>query len=276
MGQLTAWGLVTRHGWRAMLAEPDPSTYAHLQRHFEQELRRGQVWLHPEGTTAQPAAHTATMYRIEARVSQLEATHERGLPEVTRQRLQWGTSVVRATSASVRGDLWLYNHLAGGPVMEALTLAGHVDAAEAFRACKQGSATRKARCYPSTIESTNVTLWPWSHTLAAMPSAWQSSPIDLLVVDLRDPSISDLLAAFPLQTTKPSLIYYRTGSKGVLRKHLLAHGYHMSAHWETSAWGEHTLAWRADRCAAKGMPGPPLWSLAAAGVEAARPPNGWE
>ena len=63
-------------------------------------------------------------YTLDARVPELERTYERGLPPITRQRLQWASSTYRATALSVRGDLWLYNHLAGGPVAEALELSG--------------------------------------------------------------------------------------------------------------------------------------------------------
>ena len=78
-----------------------------------------------------------------------------------------------------------------------------------------------------------------------------------------DGGISLLLRAFPFESVRPSLIYYRhpAGRKetAALRDLLLAHGYQTSAHWETGAWGEHNLAWRTDRCAAPGMPGRPLW-----------------
>ena len=63
-------------------------------------------------------------YMLHARVPELERTYERGLPQITRQRLQWASSTYRATALSVRGDLWLYNHLAGGPVAEALEMGG--------------------------------------------------------------------------------------------------------------------------------------------------------
>ena len=67
-----------------------------------------------------------------------------------------------------------------------------------------------------------------------------------------DGGVAAMLMAFPLDRLKPSLIYYRhpAGRKATaaLREHLLAHGYQTSAHWETGAWGEHNLAWRADRC----------------------------
>ena len=78
-----------------------------------------------------------------------------------------------------------------------------------------------------------------------------------------DGGISALLRAFPFESVRPSLLYYRhpAGRKetAALRGLLLAQGYQTSAHWETGAWGEHNLAWRTDRCAAPGMPGRPLW-----------------
>lgn len=164
---------------------------------------------------------------------------------MTRQRLQWASSVEIATTRSVRGDLWLFNHLAGGPVLEALEVAGLTPQAKAFSRCKGNSAKLKRRCYNATIVPVEVPLKPWGELLSShTPSLKQ---IDLLVVDLRDPTVGSLLRSFPLSEHKPTFIYYRNGDRGV-RKHLLRHGYQTSAHWETSAWGEHTLAWRADRC----------------------------
>ena len=63
-------------------------------------------------------------YTLDARVPELERTYERGLPQITRQRLQWASSTYRVTALSVRGDLWLYNYLAEGPVVEALEMGG--------------------------------------------------------------------------------------------------------------------------------------------------------
>eukprot|EP00967_Tisochrysis_lutea_P150002 scaffold289397_cov30-Tisochrysis_lutea.AAC.8 len=76
-----------------------------------------------------------------------------------------------------------------------------------------------------------------------------------------------MVRSFPdLGTSAPSIIYYRHPSGGAnthvsasLRRHLQSRGYETSPHWETTAWGEHTLAWRADRCRLPGMPGTPLW-----------------
>ena len=215
------------------------------------------------GVTAEGGARTAELYTIAARVPELEASFPRGLPRITRQRLQWGTSTVRATAASVRGDLWLYNHLAGGPVLEALGVAGHAQAASAFSECKHNSASLKRKCFNSTIEVRNASLLPWStildETLGGPTAPARTGHIDLLVVDVRDPTVGELLRAFPLERSKPSLIYFRTSGSGHVRKHLLAHGYQLSAHAETSSWGEHTLAWRADRCDNPGMPQRPAW-----------------
>ena len=60
-----------------------------------------------------------------------------------------------------------------------------------------------------------MTLLPWRHHLEAMPAEWKAAKsavpsIDLLVVDLRDPTVAELLLAFPLDKVKPTLIYYRT------------------------------------------------------------------
>ena len=75
--------------------------------------------------------------------------------------------------------------------------------------------------------------------------------IDLLVVDVWDGSTAALLRSFPLDRIKPSVIYHRNGKGNAqLRSWLLSNGYATSAHHETSSWGEHTIAWRSDRCAA--------------------------
>ena len=89
--------------------------------------------------------------------------------------------------------------------------------------------------------------------------------IDLLVLNQRDPTVTDLIKAFPFSVTRPSLVYYRTSSGSGVRRMLLETGYETSAHWETSAWGENTIAWRADRCAdaSRGMLGKPLWASVA-------------
>ena len=75
--------------------------------------------------------------------------------------------------------------------------------------------------------------------------------VDLLVVDVWDGSTAALLRSFPLDRIKPSVIYHRNGKGNAqLRSWLLSNGYSTSAHHETSSWGEHTIAWRSDRCAA--------------------------
>jgi hypothetical protein len=106
-----------------------------------------------------------------------------------------------------------------------------------------------------------VSLLSWTEVLEALPRSRRASgAIDLLVVDVRDPTVGELLKAFPLNRIKPSLIYFRTAAGHGLRRHLLEHGYQVSAHWETSSWGEHTIAWRADRCHATDIPGTPWQS----------------
>ena len=316
------------------------------------------------------------MYYLNASVPELASVWPpTGLPPVTRQRLQWASSVEVATTRSHRGDLWLFNHLAGGPcvararsthpqtrlarlgswlagwthtcgisllillcngvvtvgrILEALESNGHANAANIFRACKHNSDKRKARCYNASVESVNVTLQPWHHVLARVPiqrgsptaatspRVGGSAPaggggggIDLLVLTHRDPGVTALLKAFPFNDTvpspaqhpvsppaavassavassavaspavaspavapvghagvRPSLIYYRTSAGSGVRRLLLSTGYETSAHWETSAWGENTLAWRADRCdhASSGMGGKPAWSTVAANL----------
>ena len=204
------------------------------------------------------------------------------------------------------------NHLAGGPIGEALAAAGLTAAAEAFRACVGRSARPpKERCYAVRVRAERARLVPWAELLAhahahahahrgsgSASGAARGAPngsgsIDLLVADvwgatpprlararpaggtaesaaivdgyypIVDGGISALLRAFPFESVRPSLLYYRhpAGRKetAALRDMLLARGYQTSAHWETGAWGEHNLAWRTDRCAAPGMPGRPLW-----------------
>jgi hypothetical protein len=118
--------MVQRLGWHALLLEPNPETFRWLQRNFGGSavdegrgvLRSpggGQVRLVPRGVTPLGASHTATLHTISARVPELEGVYDRGLPRITRQRLQWGSSLDVKTARSVRGDLWLFNHLAGGP-----------------------------------------------------------------------------------------------------------------------------------------------------------------
>lgn len=101
----------------------------------------------------------------------------------------------------------------------------------------------------------------WATLLGKLPpTAKRARAVDLLVLDQRDPGVAALVESFPLDLVKPSLLYYRTAAGAGTRRHLLSHGYQTSAHHETSAWGENTLAWRADRCQASGMPGRPLWA----------------
>lgn len=287
MGRMPALALVAEHGWHAVLGEPEPETHSWLRRNFEPHMTAGRVTLLTDGVTHEQRPTVTPLHFLDARVPELVSAYPpRGLPDITRQRLQWATSIEIRTALSVRGDLWLFNHLAGGPILEALERSGQAERAAAFRSCKHNSDKRKARCYNATVVRRNVTLRPWSHIIdglprkralpAALPAAAadaraaHSSAIDLLVVNQRDPSVGPLLKAFPYEVIKPSLVYFRTSSGNGVRRHLLAHGYQTSAHWETSAWGEHTLAWRAERCNASFMLPPPLWSLPAFGASAAR------
>ena len=75
---------------------------------------------------------------------------------------------MRATAMSVRGDLWLFNHLAGGPILEALEVHGHNESAKRFGACKHNSDKRRERCYNASVAERSVTLRPWSHYLKAV------------------------------------------------------------------------------------------------------------
>ena len=262
MGRVPPWQLVSQYGWNAVLGEPIPETHKWLKRHFARFVQSGRATLLTDGVTPQSQPTVATMFWLDAHVPELSTVYEKGLPMVTRQRLQWGSSLERGTALSVRGDLWLFNHLAGGPILEALEVNGHVEAAKAFRDCKHNSAKAKKKCFNATVATVNVTLRPWSDLIARIPSQQQAKRhIDLLILDQRDPYVTDLLKAFPFDTLKPSLIYYRTSSGSGVRKLLLSHGYQTSAHHETSAWGENTIAWRADRCDATATP---LWSKVAA------------
>ena len=265
MGRMPPWQLVEHLGWHALLGEPTPETFQWLERNFGRHVAAGRVTLMRDGVTHGAAPVVAPLYWLDARVPELENVFDRGLPSVTRQRLQWGSSTQRLTALSVRGDLWLFNHLAGGPILEALEVNGHAASATAFRACKHGSATRRARCYNASVAAVNVTLQPWSAVVSHLPTQ-RGAPahIDLLIVNQRDPTVGELLKAFPFDLIKPTLIYYRTSSGSGVRKLLLDRGYQTSAHWETSAWGENTIAWRADRCSSEGMPGVPMWSRVAA------------
>ena len=248
MGRVPPLALVARHDWDALLGEPHAETFRWLRRHFGAHEAAGRVALVPYGVTPAAARTVEPLFSLDAHVPELEGVYERGLPDVTRQRLSWGTSTDRPTPLSVRGDLWLFNHLAGGPVLEALEVNGHTARAKEFRSCKHNSASRRARCYNATVAVHNVTLLPWRELLSRGGGVGGGA-IDLLVLNQRDPRVGELLMSFPLETIKPSVIYYRTSSGSGVRRRLLAHGYQTSAHWETSSWGEHTIAWRADRCA---------------------------
>ena len=100
MGRMPALRLVEMLGWHAVLAEPNPDTYRWLSRHFRPHVAAGRVRLLSEGLTAQAAATNATLYSLRAHVPELEGRYESGLPTITRQRLQWGSSA--ATGATSR------------------------------------------------------------------------------------------------------------------------------------------------------------------------------
>ena len=190
---------------------------------------------------------------------------------MSRQRLQYLTSQDKDVPARASNDLWQINHLAGGPISEALRVAGHTKQADAFDACKAASATRKQRCYDVAIHPHAVTLVPWRQLLKEQLGLVGEGgngvavQLDLLVLDVWDGGVASLLRAFPFDDVRPTLIYYRNpyGHREckALRQLLLARGYSTSAHWETSAWGELNLAWRSDRCHAPGMPGAAPWQV---------------
>lgn len=290
MGRLPSLAVVGSLGWDALLTEPVPSTFKWLERNFAAHAASGRVSLRRVGVAADSVPKDTSMFSLSARVAAL-ATHahnEDGLPMVTRQRLQWPSSVDRRIPEHAMDDLWQINHLAGGPIVDALNVAGHTKEAKEFKACKDASATRKERCFPLEVQQERVRLVVWEDLLRGLPGGQRT--LDLLVLNVwgesrhqrrrdsaaaavvlhggvnasvDDGGISAMLKAFPLDRLKPTLIYYRhpVGRKATeaLREHLLAHGYETSAHWETGAWGELNLAWRADRCGASGMPGQPPW-----------------
>jgi hypothetical protein len=103
MGRMPPWQLVAQHGWHVALAEPYPPTYSWLARTFAPYVASGRATLLRSGVTHGAAPVVATLYSLDARVPELSALFEHGLPPVTRQRLQWGSSTDRATALSVRG-----------------------------------------------------------------------------------------------------------------------------------------------------------------------------
>ena len=274
MGAMPVLRLVSEWGWQARLSEPVPQTYAWLQANLVTAGARGappRVRLAPTGVTAEATPLQTTMWALSASVPELSAAGvPGGLPRVSRQRLQYLTSQDKEVPERASNDLWQINHLAGGPIAEALRAAGHTKQADAFDACKAASATRKQRCYEVAIHPHAVTLVPWRQLLREMGLEDEGRKkgavhLDLLVLDVWDGGVAALLRAFPFDDVRPTLIYYRNPYAHreckALRQLLLSRGYSTSAHWETSAWGELNLAWRSDRCHASGMPGAVPWHV---------------
>ena len=257
MGRLPALQLVERYGWHGLLLEPAPPTFRWLQHNFR-AAPPGAATLRQVGVTAEATPQQVTMHVLAARVPELEGTapadeptvaggSSRGLPAISRQRMQFGTSTRREVAEGLSNDLWQMNHLAGGPMKEALAAAGFAAKAKEFSRCVGESATAKKRCFDADIGAHAATLKPFSQLL----DEEAVKEIDLLVVDVWDGSTAALLRSFPLDRIKPSVIYHRNGKGNAqLRSWLLSNGYSTSAHHETSSWGEHTIAWRSDRCAA--------------------------
>lgn len=261
MGALPALPLVRDLGWSALLLEPIRSTYAWLERNFD---GLHHATLRNYGVTPNATREMATMYALHGSVPELTARWplSSGLPPTTRQRLQYASSIEFGVPRRYTRDLWQMNHLAGGPVQEALEQAGHAERVREFKACRKASSTEIRRpCYNLTVTPHEVSLLPFSEVLReALPAG---AHIDLLVIDVHGRHVGAMLRSFPLETIKPTLIYHRHASSRaeskLLSQFLKANGYHSSPHAEVSAWGELALAWRADRCQAPGMGGRPLW-----------------
>ena len=262
---MTTRKLVGTWGWHAVLTEPAPPTFGWLASNLK-PWAGPRVRLAMQGISASGAAEQRAMWVISARVPSLESNAANSsvpwgaLPAVTRQRLQYGTSLDHGVPDRLKEDLWQMNHLAGGPILDALRAAGKLPEARAFGACKDASATRKERCFEAALVEHNVSLVPFDGFIRH----FSLEAIDLLVLDVWDGSVGALLRAFPFERLKPSLLYYRNPytqrEARDLRRYLMARGYSTSAHWETGAWGENNLAWRSDRCHAPHMPGRPLWA----------------
>ena len=262
---MTTRELVGTWGWHAVLTEPAPPTFAWLESNLK-PWQGPRVRLSMQGISPSGVAEQRAMWVISARVPTLDSlSADAGkpwgaLPAVTRQRLQYGSSLDRGVPDRLKEDLWQMNHLAGGPVLDALRAAGRLQEANAFRECKDASVTRKQRCFDASLAQHNVSLVPFE----ALLQRFSLEAIDLLVLDVWDGSVGALLRSFPFERLKPSLVYYRNPytqrEARDLRRFLMARGYSTSAHWETGAWGENNLAWRSDRCSAPHMPGRPLWA----------------
>ena len=292
MGKLPTLQLVRTWAWHALLAEPATPTFEKLASNFA-GFSPPAVRLARTGLTAGARRVNGSLWVLSASLPSLAATVKDGLPADSRMRLQYATSTDRNVPDRLSGDLWQMNHLVGGPMIDALRAAGHAEEAARFAKCKDASATLKKRCYGVQLREYRAELLPF----AEMLREHGVTAVDLLVLDVWDGSTGPLLLSFPLHAIKPSIIYYRNPytrrEAGALRRHLLAHGYSTSAHWETGAWGELNIAWRkaqpcarrgaavcppchrsllssrpvsppsrrrSDRCEAPGMPGRPLWA----------------
>ena len=105
MGRATALALVAA-GWRALLAEPVPSTFKWLRRHFAAHEAAGRVMLREVGVTPAKAAAEVTMHSLAASVPELAAAYEDGVPPATRSRLQWSSSSDERIPRRASTDLW--------------------------------------------------------------------------------------------------------------------------------------------------------------------------
>ena len=80
------------------------------------------------------------MYALHGSVPELAARWplSSGLPPTARQRLQYASSIEFGVPRRYTRDLWQMNHLAGGPVQEALEQAGHAERVREDKAYESG------------------------------------------------------------------------------------------------------------------------------------------
>ena len=104
-GRATALALVAA-GWRALLAEPVPSTFKWLRRNFAAHEAAGRVMLRQVGLTPAKAAAEVTIHSLAASVPELAAAYEDGVPSATRNRLQWSSSTDERIPRRASADLW--------------------------------------------------------------------------------------------------------------------------------------------------------------------------
>lgn len=259
LGRVPALRLASKFGWRAALAEPNPSTFAALRANFAAaHIDATRFTLQSLAVSPNHTAARATMYALEPNVAHL--LEGSPLPQVTRQRLQWGTSTMDEVPRSIAEDHWQIDFLTGGPLLDLLSKTNKT-AADAFRACRQ-SGSKHPACFGNRQVQFVADFVPWPQALERLGLAI-GEDIDLLVVNLRDGSVDELLRAFPFGRNKPSIIYFRHAKGAKKARGLVAwlesQGYTSSSHVEVSAWGENSIAWRSDRCGYPGMPGRPLW-----------------